>query len=84
MIEHVTELEFPKTYDALNRLTAEYIQDSDNWKPDTSEDNRLIIGTEPGGYFYIKTERWAFDNIDELINILNDFKSKIKFTNGTE
>jgi len=28
-------------------------------------------------YFHIKTERWAFDDIDELIDILKEVKSKV-------
>ena len=29
-----------------------------------------------GAYFVIKTDRWAFDDIQELIDTLNDFKSR--------
>lgn len=78
MIEHVTEVSIPFGDNAVNRISVEYIQEADNYKED-SADNTLTIGTEPGGYFYISTKRWAFDNIEELINILNDFKNKVKF-----
>lgn len=84
MIEHVTETNWPESYDSLHKLTAEYIQDADNYKSNGSNSNILKVGTEPGGYFYISTERWAFDTIDELINVLNDFKNKVKFTDGTK
>lgn len=84
MIEHVTELNIPNGDNAINRMSVEYIQESDNYKKEES-DNILTIGTEPGGYFYISTKRWAFDNIDELISILNDFNNKVKFsTNGSK
>lgn len=79
MIEHVTEISIPFGDNAVNRMSVEYIQEADNYKED-STDNILTIGTEPGGYFYISTKRWAFDSIEELINILNDFKNKVKFT----
>jgi hypothetical protein len=39
----------------------------------------LHIHTEDGGggdYFVMDTERWAFDNIDDLIEVLNQFKEK--------
>ena len=39
----------------------------------------LNIHTENGGggdYFVMDTERWAFDNIDDLIEVLNQFKEK--------
>ena len=79
MIEHVTETEWPERTNNLYKITCEYIQECDNYSPNSELDNKLIVSTEPGGYFYIKTERWAFDNVEELISILNDFQSKIKF-----
>lgn len=55
-----------------------YTQDSDSC--DISNDNQqLEIFTEDAGsgkYIVFKTERWAIDSIDELIEILNDFKLK--------
>lgn len=78
MIEHVTEMSIPPGDTAVNKMSVEYIQDSDNYK-DNDIENTLTIGTEPGGYFYISTKRWAFDSIEELINILYDFKNKVKF-----
>lgn len=79
MLEHVTETSWPDNTDCLYRIKAEYVQEVDNYSL-SDNDNFLEIGTEPGGYFYIKTERWAFDNVDELIRILNDFQSKFKFS----
>lgn len=31
-----------------------------------------------GHYFIIKTDRWAFNDIDELVKVLQDFKEKAK------
>lgn len=78
MIQHVTETAWPESVDCIYKMNAVYIQPSDNYSSN-NEDNTLKIGTEPGGYFYIETKRWAFDDINELINILKDFKNKIKF-----
>jgi hypothetical protein len=39
----------------------------------------LNIYTEDGGggdYYVMDTERWAFDSIDDLIEVLNQFKEK--------
>jgi serine protease inhibitor ecotin len=39
----------------------------------------LEIHTENGGggdFFIINTKRWSFDNIDELVTTLNQFKEK--------
>lgn len=79
MIPHVTETAWPEHTNCIYKISMKYIQDADNYKEDSTSDNILEIGTEPGGYFYIKTERWAFDDIDEFIHILKDFKSKVGF-----
>jgi len=39
----------------------------------------LIVSTEEQGggkYFVIKTERWAFNNIEEFVELLEDFKKR--------
>jgi len=62
----------------VEEMSITYIQDADSC--DTSNDNQqLQVFTEDGGggkYLVFKTERWAIDSIDELIEILNDFKLK--------
>ena len=35
-------------------------------------------GSEDDYYFVIKTNRWAFDEIDEVIELLKDFKNRFK------
>lgn len=53
-----------------------FTQDSDC---NSLEDQFLTIKTDNGGggdYFVIETERWAFDSIDELVEVLNKFKEK--------
>lgn len=54
-----------------------YIQDDDlNRENDCQE---LKIGMDSSGcgyYYYIETQRWAFNEIDDLINILQDYKSR--------
>jgi hypothetical protein len=44
-----------------------------------SNEQYLTIKTQNGGggdFFVIETQRWAFDNIPELINILTRFQLK--------
>jgi len=64
---------------ALMNLKANYIQNADS-ECLTQADQVLKIWTENSGtdepYLVIKTDRWAFDNIEDLINLLNDFKSR--------
>ena len=62
----------------VTEVTVTYCQDGDS---NASNDfQRLEVKTEDAGggsFFVIKTDRWAFDKIDDLINILNDFKKRI-------
>ena len=59
-------------------ITAKYYQDGDSLIVDEQE-MEILTGDAGGGtYFIIKTERWAFDNIQELIDLLTDFKKRIE------
>lgn len=57
-----------------------YTQDSDGQQDTEYEDGQfLTIRSENcggGDYFIIETNRWAFDNIDELVDTLKQFKEK--------
>jgi hypothetical protein len=53
-----------------------YTQECDESSNDIQE---LKVFTEDNGagkYIVFSTERWAIDSIDELIEILNDFKTR--------
>ena len=42
-------------------------------------DQFLTIKTDNGGggdFFVIETERWAFDSVEELVELFNKFKEK--------
>lgn len=57
-------------------LKVTFNQDPDCW---SKEDQLLSIETIDSGdgdFFVMNTDRWAFDDIDEVINILNTFKEK--------
>jgi serine protease inhibitor ecotin len=60
-------------------LKITFTQENDCMESD-SLGQYLNIHTEDGGggdYFVMDTERWAFDNnIDDLIEVLNQFKEK--------
>jgi len=60
----------------LQKIKVEYSQPcdqtSDNWQQLDIE----IEDNGGGAYFVIKTERWAFDSIQELIDTLTDFKNR--------
>jgi uncharacterized protein YfdQ (DUF2303 family) len=62
---------------AVTKVTVEYTQDADS---NSNEIQFLKVSTEDAGggiYYVIKTERWAFDNIDDLIKVLNDFEKRL-------
>ena len=55
----------------------EYIQNGDTWS--NGETQSLKLKTEhvsDDTYYVLETSRWAFDNIDEFIEILEDFKKR--------
>lgn len=55
-----------------------YVQDADS-NSDESNDQELEIFIDNAGggdYYIIKTDRWAFDKIDDLISLLKKFKDK--------
>lgn len=72
--------------DVRYKMKAEYSQEQDSTKPvgKNSEDNQwnfLDIKTCNGGggtYYVLKTKRWAFDDAQELFDIINDFIDKSK------
>lgn len=62
-----------------SHLMATYRQNPDDCD-DLGDLQELTIETQDGGagvYYVIETERWAFDDIDDLISVLEDFKKKI-------
>ena len=62
---------------AVESVRANYWQDSDT---NGHASQSLELSTEEGGggfYFVLKTERWAFDNIEEFVKILQDFQSRL-------
>jgi hypothetical protein len=53
-----------------------FAQDADC---NSTEDQFLTIKTDNGGggdFYVIETERWAFDSIDELVELISKFKEK--------
>lgn len=58
---------------AVNKVNVEYTQEADSKQ-------FLEVSTEDAGggvYYVLKTERWAFDNLNDLIKVLNDFEKRL-------
>lgn len=63
----------------VTKVSVSYNQDCDSMD-DTHDYQQLNLSTEDtgaGAYFVLETKRWAFDEIDDLIAILQDFKNRI-------
>lgn len=78
LLEYKTE----KMNHELETLEAVYVQDGDTMQNDDAS-QELTIKVENNNFesekFYvIKTDRWAFDDVEELISLFNDFKNKLK------
>ncbi len=63
---------------SLSSLICTYNQDPDG---NDTEEQSLVLSTEDSGagtYFLMQTERWAFDEPEDLINIIHDFVKRAK------
>jgi hypothetical protein len=61
-----------------SKLTVNYHQEPDSLD---TEDQLLELTTEDAGggmYYVLKTERWAFEDPEELMEILKDFVKRVK------
>lgn len=60
----------------INKISVNYSQVNEN-ETDTEDNLKLSICHQGAGFYYVlESKRWAFNNIDELVKILNDFQSK--------
>ena len=60
----------------LTDIKVQYCQGDDQHSDDFQEINIGIDSNGVGFYYYIETKRWAFDDIDDLIALLEDFKKR--------
>jgi hypothetical protein len=69
-IEHLLNSDKP----IISKRITTYSQNPDTCSKDIVQN--LTIETEDGGngiYYIISTDKWAFDKIEEVIDILNNF-----------
>lgn len=60
----------------LNEISVNYSQVNEN-ETDTDDNLKLSICHQGAEFYYVlESKRWAFNNIDELVKILNDFQAK--------
>ena len=72
--------EFPKSSDCISVTSVDITYTQENEVNSNNFDNlKLSIASNGAGfYFVMKTQRWAFNNIDEFILLLKDFQDKAK------
>lgn len=80
MLQSPTKKEKPNYQ--IEQLSAEYTQEADAAASlHNSDINQIKIFTQDAGgkpYLIIQTERWAFDNVEEFIDLLRDFESRLQ------
>ena len=60
----------------INEISVNYSQVNEN-ETDTDDNLKLSICHQGAGFYYVlESKRWAFNNIDELVEILKDFQAK--------
>lgn len=76
----------PKPFE-LQDVKVTYYQERDD-QSDIHLDNMIDIEmcgiNYEMGYFVIKTQRWAFDDIDEMVELLKDFKIRTLLNQKTD
>lgn len=69
----------------LGAIKSDYLQVADSC---SNEDiNIMTIKTcDAGGgtYYVLKTKRWAFESVEEISNVLNDFINRFNLNNKTK
>ena len=73
----------------VRHLGVTYCQQQDNAVRSDQLDDQTIafetVDADLGDYYYIiKTDRWAFCDIDEIITLFNDFKKRLEVNNKKE
>lgn len=65
-----------KTY--LNNVIVEYVQETDGNSSGVQELMVEFIHCGAGPYLVLKTQRWAFDEPSELLDLLHEAKEHIE------
>lgn len=60
----------------VEEMSVTYSQECDESSQDWQSLKIFTSDNGAGKYIVFQTERWAIDNVEELVEILNDFKLK--------
>ena len=63
----------------LFSISAVYTQDADSCSNETCHELELKTDDAGGGMYYVlSTKRWAFESVDEIVGIIEDFLKRVK------
>ena len=62
----------------VEKISITYSQECDESSDDWQSLKVFTNNNGAGKFIVFETERWAIDNIEELVEILNDFKLKAR------
>ena len=82
MSENKIEYGFPTAENevTINEISAKYVQEKDGCDGGDDLQELSIITQDAGGgvYYVIETQRWAFNDVEELVAVIEDFKNRLK------
>lgn len=72
---------YPEEHEETSLTNASMVYTQhDDLKSNDFQDLNIELGDNGGGhYLVLKTERWAINDVDELIKVLEDFKKRVGF-----
>lgn len=63
----------------LFSISAVYTQDADSCSNETCHELKLKTDNAGGGTYYVmSTKRWAFESVEEIVGIIEDFLKRAK------
>ena len=61
----------------VSDVKVSYVQEADTNSHDLQQLDIITEDSGGGIYYVIKTDRWAFDDLGELIKVIEDFKNRL-------
>jgi len=64
---------------SIYEFSAKYIQERDDCDSGDDLQELSIITQDAGGgvYYVIETQRWSFNDVNELVAVIEDFKNRL-------
>ena len=85
MIKNYEDFKFEDGHIGIDDVSITYLQNSDCTEEDENVQS-ITISTRNNGigrFINIKTENWSFDDINELEELIKDFKKRAELCGGS-